>query len=166
MRPLYFLLFSIFLSASSYAQVKAGTIVRPKVAESKEEEVIEYYEVEVATTQHSHLNLLKGSWNITSMRRQPKVDAEVLTDATITISGDSTFTGNTGCNRMSGKFILKGNGIKFDKIVTTKMACSNMEQEAAFLKLLQQTISRYSVTESTLSLRDGVGNIVFEAKRN
>jgi heat shock protein HslJ len=165
MRPLYFLLLSIFFSTYSYAQVKAGTIVRPKVVESTDE-VVEYYEVEVATTQKSSLNLLKGSWNVTSMRRQPRVDAELLTNASLTISGDSSFAGNTGCNRMSGKFILKGAGIKFDKIVTTKMACSNIEQEAALLKLLQQTISKYSVTQDSLYLRDGVGNIVFEAKRN
>jgi heat shock protein HslJ len=164
MKPLYFLLFATLFTTYSYSQVRAGTIVRPKVAESKDE--VEYYEVEITTNQHSYLHLLKGNWNITSMRRQPRVDAELLTNASLTITSDSSFSGSTGCNRISGKFILKGAGIKFDNIVSTKMACSNMDQEAAFLRLLQQTISKYSVSEDTLYLRDGVGNIVFEAKRN
>jgi heat shock protein HslJ len=165
MKPLYFLLFSFLLSTYAYSQVKAGTIVRPKkVVETTDE--VEYYEVEVASNQRSYLNLLKGSWNITSMRRQPKVDAELLTNATLTISGDSTFAGNTGCNSISGKFTLKGTGIRFGTVASTKKACSNMDQETAFLRLLQQTISNYSVTNDTLLLRDVTGNVVFEAKRN
>lgn len=163
MKPLLFLLFSILVSDYSFSQVKAGTIVRPRVVETTDS--IEYYEVEVVSNQHSHLPLLKGEWNITSMRRQPRVEAESLTNATLTINGDSSFEGNTGCNRYSGKFNLKGTGIRFGTVASTKMACSNMDQEAAFLRLLQQTISNYSVTNDSLLLRDVTGNIVFQAKR-
>jgi heat shock protein HslJ len=164
MKPLCFLLCSVFFASASYAQVKAGTIVRPRVVETKDE--VEYYEVEVTTNQKSYLNLLKGTWNFTSMRRQPRVEAESLTNASLTINGDSTFSGSTGCNTISGKFTLKGTGIRFGNLTSTKMACNNMDQETAFLKLIQQTISNYSVTNDSLLLRDVTGNIVFHAKKN
>ncbi|MBK9330947.1 MAG: META domain-containing protein [Ignavibacteria bacterium] len=36
---------------------------------------------------------------------------------------ENRFTGNTGCNNMSGSFLSVGNLIKFDKIATTRMMC-------------------------------------------
>lgn len=99
------------------------------------------------------------------MRRQPKVNAETLTNTFLTINEDSSFTGSSGCNRISGKFILKGTGIKFSNVAATKMACDKMEQESALLRLLQQSISKYSVAGDKLYFRDGVGNIILEARR-
>jgi len=46
------------------------------------------------------------------------------------------------------------------------MACSNLEQEAAFIKLMEETVSAYSVSDSKLLLRDGSSNIVFECVRS
>lgn len=50
----------------------------------------------------------------------------------------SHFTGNTGCNKMSGTFWYSGNDSSLvfsDKFVTTKMACQGYN-EAAFVKNL------------------------------
>jgi heat shock protein HslJ len=45
------------------------------------------------------------------------------------------------------------------------MACTQLEQESSFLKLLEQTVSAYSVSEKKLFLRDGSSNIVFECEK-
>ncbi len=126
---------------------------------------IEFYETEFEARQKNYLDILVGSWTIDTMHRQVRLPGENLTDVYLTFNTNSTFSGNAGCNRISGKFVLKGTSIKFENIISTKMACPKLEEETAFLKLLQETVSAYTVTQSTLWLRDGASNIVFHASR-
>lgn len=126
---------------------------------------IAFYDAEVEARQKNYLEHLKGGWDIVSMRRQSQMQEEPLTNVYILFVTDSTFTGKAGCNNMSGKFNLKGTGIKFSNIITTKMACDVLEKETAFLKLLQETVSTYTVTENQLLLRDGSSNILFIGSR-
>jgi heat shock protein HslJ len=126
---------------------------------------IEFYETEFEVRQKNYLNLLIGSWSIDTMKRQAKIDAEPLINASIVFEANNRFSGKAGCNNMSGKFVLKGTSIKFSDIITTRMYCDRMEQETVLLKLLQENVSAYTVTESTLLLRDGSSNIIFQASR-
>jgi heat shock protein HslJ len=49
------------------------------------------------------------------------------------------FTGNTGCNTMSGRFQLSGRNITIDSnIVMSKMACTGYNEQA-FIKSLLRT---------------------------
>ena len=100
-----------------------------------------------------------------SLRRQAKVDEENLSGFYLQFYEDSTFNGNSGCNRISGRYSIKGSSIKFNNVSSTRMACERMEQEAAFMKLLEGTISAYTVSPTQLLLRDGSSNIVFTANR-
>jgi putative lipoprotein len=93
------------------------------------------------------------------------MDADHLTGVTLTLNSDSSFTGQASCNKIWGKFSIKGTSIKFNDIASTKMSCSKQEEENWILQLLQNTVSAYSVTRPTLLLRDGSSNIVFEANR-
>lgn len=145
------------------AQVKAGTLVRKRVVET--EDSIEYYDVEVGSKQQSYLKDMTGTWQVLQMKRQPRMPAETLSNVQLQINGDSTFSGSGGCNTLNGTFSLKGTSIKFKNISTTKMACFKMEQEQWFIKLLQESVSAYSVSPDLLLLRDGSGNVIFEAKR-
>lgn len=62
-----------------------------------------------------------------------------------------TFTGHTGCNRMSGNFRRTDTSLMFDERITlTKMACPGYN-EAAFLKTLLNT-NRYKREDSVLVL--------------
>ena len=125
---------------------------------------IEFYETDFEARQKNYRELLIGTWEIDSMHRQARMDVDFLTNVSITFS-DSTFTGSGGCNRISGKYTLKGTSIKFSNILSTKMACDRLEQETAFLQLLQSTVSAYTVTQNVLWLRDGSSNIVFHARK-
>jgi heat shock protein HslJ len=160
----YIKLFIFLLLVACSGSKKSNRTATPAPADIVKDS-IEFYEVGVEVRQKNHLDLLLGSWHISSMRRQSRMEEDLLTDVYITFVNDSAFNGNGGCNRISGKYILKGTGIKFSQVVATKMACEQLEKETAFLQLLQETVSAYTVTADQLLLRDGAANVVFTANR-
>jgi heat shock protein HslJ len=67
---------------------------------------------------------------------------------------DNSFTGNTGCNRMSGKFQLTDSSLVFDeRMITTKMACPGYNEDA-FIKSLLRT-NHYRFEDGVLILMIG-----------
>lgn len=61
------------------------------------------------------------------------------------------FTGNTGCNSMSGQFAMTGSVLQFNRhIITTKMACVGYN-EKEFLENLLRT-NGYTLQHDTLFL--------------
>ena len=77
---------------------------------------------------------------------------------------EKTFSGNSSCNPISGKFTINDNYLAFDKnIISTKMACSE-NYEKPFLSVLLK-INKYTLTKDELEL--GQGEIVLmKFKRN
>ncbi|ASZ13208.1 META domain-containing protein [Chitinophaga pendula] len=66
-------------------------------------------------------------------------------------------SGNAGCNRMMGSFEISGmDNIAFSKLVSTLMACADMELEGNYMKTLEQ-VNKFSVTttDNTLLLLKG-----------
>lgn len=64
------------------------------------------------------------------------------------------FTGNTGCNSMSGSFNFSGNEMKVNpNIRTSKMACNEYD-ESAFLTSLVK-VDNYSINNGMLELKKG-----------
>ncbi|MDN3669175.1 copper resistance protein NlpE N-terminal domain-containing protein [Echinicola jeungdonensis] len=57
---------------------------------------------------------------------------------------NSRFNGFGGCNRINGDIFLEGNSIAFGKIISTKMACPNLEKEHVFLEQISER--EYSFT--------------------
>lgn len=157
------LLVGSFYFFEASAQIKAGTIVRTKEVPGKDS--IVFYETDFATQQKSFMDLLTGSWTITSMKKQSQMQQEDLAGITLTLNKDSTFTGQASCNKIWGKFRIKGTSIKFNDIASTKLSCTKQDEEKWILQLLQETVSNYTVGKPSLLLRDVAGNIVFEAKR-
>jgi heat shock protein HslJ len=65
---------------------------------------------------------------------------------------DFRVNGNGGCNNFSGSFFLESNSrITLSKIMSTLMACKQMETETEFFKVLQMA-DNYTVTGDTLIL--------------
>ena len=57
-----------------------------------------------------------------------------------------------GCNNITGVYELKEpNRITFSKMITTQMACANMEMESQLLKVFE-TADSYYITGDTLQL--------------
>jgi heat shock protein HslJ len=159
---LFCMVFFVACSAQKKGAAKPVTNVK---GDTTIKDSIEYYDAEVEIQQKNYLHLLKGIWNVTTMQRQQRIDAESLSNVQMVFMTDSTFAGSAGCNRMSGKYTVKGTSIKFGDIITTKMACDRLEQETELLRLLQQTVSAYTVSNTELLLRDGSSNIVFKASK-
>jgi heat shock protein HslJ len=64
------------------------------------------------------------------------------------------FTGNTGCNSMSGSFNFSNKDIQFGRnIATSRMACNEYD-ESAFLNALKKA-DNYSLTGNMLEMRQG-----------
>jgi heat shock protein HslJ len=63
-------------------------------------------------------------------------------------------TGHGGCNRMFGGIEISGRRIAFSAIGTTRMACSDMSVETAFLTALKG-IDRFRQSGNTLELTKG-----------
>jgi len=85
---------------------------------------------------------------------QPVLASDTATGKIPTISFDlkkHTFTGNTGCNEMSGIFKLKADSLAFtEQIVATKITCQGYN-EKAFLDNLFNT-NRYQIKDGVLEL--------------
>jgi heat shock protein HslJ len=65
--------------------------------------------------------------------------------------GDKSFSGNTGCNSMSGSFELTDSTITFnERIMLTKMACPGYNEQV-FIKNLLRT-NRFRFEDSVLVL--------------
>lgn len=154
----------IIIGLIACAGEKRSTVRKPATREEPKDS-IEFYETDFKVKQKSYKKEMEGKWTVSTMRRQQKAELEQLSGVTIEFSTDSSFSGKAPCNRIGGVYTLKGTSIKFSRIFATKMACNKLEQESAFLKLLEETVSAYTVEGNKLLLRDGSSNIVFELRR-
>ncbi|MDD3062829.1 MAG: META domain-containing protein [Massilibacteroides sp.] len=79
----------------------------------------------------------EGEWVLIELNTDP-VAADYQPFVMFDVS-QNRFSGNAGCNRMSGVLELeKDSGrASFHKILTTRMACPGLEQEQAFLVALK-----------------------------
>jgi copper homeostasis protein (lipoprotein) len=74
-------------------------------------------------------------------------------------------TGSGGCNSVSGTYTVEANGkITMSKMISTRMACSAMQDESAFLQALSK-VNTYIVSGNMLQLTTGkmAPLLVFEA---
>jgi len=92
---------------------------------------------------------LSGRWEL-----QPALASDTATGKIPTINFDIVkhrFTGNTGCNDMSGTFILRADTLLFNEhVVSTKMACAGYNEKAFFDNLIKT--NRYQIKEGVLQL--------------
>lgn len=108
-----------------------------------------------AVTENNKLSFLKGSWQLQSLfasdnnwSKPPSISINV---------NEKTFSGNSSCNSISGKFTLADNYIAFDKnIISTKMSCNNVYENEFLSALLK--INTYFINKNDLEL--GQGEIV------
>lgn len=73
------------------------------------------------------------SWRLTQLDGEP-VAPDVT--ATLVISADS-IGGNGGCNTYGGNVAATPTGIDITEVISTLMACDDLEQEQAFLAALE-----------------------------
>ncbi|MEP6684541.1 MAG: META domain-containing protein [Parafilimonas sp.] len=92
---------------------------------------------------------IEGTWKLmpvltsdTAAGKIPEINFDLKT---------SRFSGNSGCNAMSGTFILKQDALSFNEnIISTKMACLGYNEKAFFENLLRT--NRYEIKNGVLQL--------------
>ena len=92
---------------------------------------------------------LSGTWELQKLWAS---DNKWTRKPVITLDyNNKTFTGNNGCNSISGKFKSSGSFIAFDKnILSTKMACPGYS-EAPFTNALLKA-NKFDFTDGALEL--------------
>ncbi len=110
--------------------------------------------------------LLGTHWRLTHLGGRMIDNPSGDRDVHITLqAGNTNVTGNSGCNRMFGRYALENDMLKFDGLGGTKMACEGrMELEQGFMNALM-SVMRWKITGRTLELFDerGQAAATFEA---
>jgi len=181
MRALFVILvpFFIFQSAAIGQKSKSkknvpeqkGPKIFETVGDSLRKDSVVFYETEIGYIMPDLSPKFKGKWMINVMRRQARAVPDSLTTAYLEFYGDTLFSAFVGCNKFSGKYIIKGPTIKFiitDTVLsdTTLTACPQTEIENWFIKLIETRVSYFGIDEKILYLKDVAYNIVFDCAKN
>ena len=70
---------------------------------------------------------------------------------------DKIFLCNTGTNYLSGEIEITGNHISFNKVVSTRMFCKNLDIEDAIIKTISDKTLSYKIENLKLILEDESG---------
>jgi heat shock protein HslJ len=158
----------LFLVAACTGQKKTGVSRKNAVKVVPDDAVVDsadYFDNEYSVTYIPDKKKIEGRWNIQTMYRRSNPGAEKLINVTLTLV-DSAFAGKAPCNSIAGTYILHGVNIEFKDIISTKMACGNLEQETIYLNLLQNSVATFGFKDNRLLLKDRMGNIVFECLKD
>ena len=144
---------------------ETGPKVFEVVGDSLRTDSIVYYNTEIGFVMPDLSPKFKGKWMINVMRRQAKAVPDSLAEAYFEFYEDTLFAAYVGCNKLTGKYIIKGPTIKFTILDTALPTCPAHDLESWFIKLIQERVSYFGVDEKILYLRDVASNIVFDCSR-
>src|SRR5881394_399587 len=85
-----------------------GPKIFETVGDSLRKDSVVYYETEIGYIMPDLSPKFKGKWTINVMRRQAKAVPDSLTAAYVEFYGDTLFSAVVGCNKFSGRYIIKG----------------------------------------------------------
>lgn len=108
---------------------------------------------------------LAGSWRLTAYGPSDSPAPAVPdVDAILSFDADGTLTGNTGCNQLGGDYQVEGEQITFGQIVSTLIACPDLEmaQEDSMHQVLTGTAS-FKIEGNTLTITNNDMVLVFES---
>jgi heat shock protein HslJ len=74
-------------------------------------------------------------------------DAHIIFDV-----AEKRFSGNGGCNQLSGNYTVDKREIRFTDVTSTKMSCNDINFETAFLNELAR-VDRYEMNDNDLRLK-------------
>ena len=95
----------------------------------------------------------RDRWVVTEMKKVPVQLSGGRRDAYINFDPNGKkFSGNGGCNQISGNYSLDKKNIHFTEVISTKMSCEDIAFENSFLSLLN-TVDRYEVRGNDLLLK-------------
>lgn len=105
-----------------------------------------------ATLDKHNSKMLAGSWELEMLFASDNKWERI---PYLTIDPEQNiFSGNTGCNTITGKFTISGSFIAFNKnFITTKMECTG-STDKQFISVLSK-FNKYAATNRELELSQG-----------
>jgi heat shock protein HslJ len=101
----------------------------------------------------SDSNWGRSRWVLTEMKGVPVQLSGGRKDAYINFEPrEKRFSGNGGCNQISGNYSLDKKNIHFTEVISTKMSCEDIAFENTFLSTLNN-VDRYEVKGDNLLLK-------------
>jgi len=92
-------------------------------------------------------------WVLTELKGVPVQLSGGRRDAYINFdAAEKRFTGNGGCNQVSGNYSLDKKNIHFGEVISTKMSCEDIQFENTFLSTLN-SIDHYEQRGDDLLLK-------------
>ena len=175
MRALYVILVPLFIFQTATIGQKSknkkgvpeqkGPKIFETVGDTLRTDSIVYYKTEIGFIQPDFGPKFKGKWMINVMRKQARAIPDSLTQAYLEFYEDTLFSAYVGCNKLSGKYIIKGPTIKFTILDTSIAACPQNDIESWFIKLMQERVSYFGIDENILYLKDVAYNVVFDCSK-
>ncbi|HET9745692.1 MAG TPA: META domain-containing protein [Chitinophagaceae bacterium] len=168
------LIAAFIFQSSAIAQKPKGKKNQPEekkpkifqvVGDTLRTDSVVYYETEIGYIMPDLSPRFTGKWSINVMRRQAKAVPDSFSKAYIEFYGDTLFNAYVGCNKLSGKYTIKGPTIKFKMLDTALTTCPDNDIESWFIKLMESRVSYFGIDEKTLYLKDVAHNIVFDCAR-
>ena len=121
----------------------------------------DYFNNDFTVTHIANEKRIHGKWNVQMMYRSSNSSAEKLSGVVLDFAG-SQFRGKAPCNTISGSYVIKDFKISFSATISTKMACDKLDQESAYLKLLESRIDNFTFIQDKLVLKDSENHVVVE----
>lgn len=81
-------------------------------------------------------------------------------------TAEHRFSGNAGCNRMSGNYVATGQSVSFKEVISTRMACLDTkanERESRLLGLLNNHAYAVDMNGAVLQFKDS-GKVILQFK--
>ncbi|GAB3668743.1 hypothetical protein GCM10028791_44020 [Echinicola sediminis] len=75
---------------------------------------------------------------------------------------ENRFYGFGGCNRIQGQLTIDKQEVTFGKVISTMMACPNLEKEASFIKKLNEQRYSFKIEGTKLTLSNATDRLIFK----
>ncbi len=152
------------LQQNSFLSIKEGVL---RMTNDKKEIILEFVrgmDTSKAVTQQQ----ISGNWRLTKLGIRDAAEVFNWSEdkiPTLTFDAESgRISGMAGCNRYSSTYTLEGNTLQVNQVVSTQMACPNLEGEVSFLQSLNGALQIAMPDNNTLKLVKN-NQIVMEFKR-
>lgn len=106
---------------------------------------------------------LNGAWNVVELNGKNISVSDNTPYLELNFS-NNRLQGKGSCNRTNGNFELSDSdpsAIRFPAVMTTRMACPEMQLEAEYLKALNEVQSVIKVDKNKYGFVDKNGNVLF-----
>lgn len=156
------------LTACAAAPSQSGSLSSSEPPASTQPSTSGNSEPTTAPTASSSNSLDHTIWNLVSYGK-PGSESQIIAGSKVTLELNAAgrASGNGGCNKFNGSYVIKDNTIKFDQIISTLMACADQQvtqQEQGYLQALNSA-TKYDLQGDQLTIFYGTGEDTLHFKR-